>query len=192
MFLIFCAKNLNEFSLQVWPVPALNKITVVDWILSIFSSRNSISVSWYQTLTLIDLVFGAVSHICIQWSLTGIWFFLWSGMSNLRDLFKTPTSDGEHLHRMVNLSNTHIKCLSVSASVVIIIVTRLLSTSTIITQYFNHLLTGTFCSDLYKYTTIFSVCYSIFSILCTYSIRKFVKHLQQQSMGSIIRNEYNF
>ena len=36
--------------------------------------------------------------------------------------------------------NTHFKCLSLSASVVIIIITRLLATSRIITQYFNHLL----------------------------------------------------
>ena len=38
--------------------------------------------------------------------------------------------------------NTHVKRLSLSASVVIIItgITRLLATSKIITQYFNHLL----------------------------------------------------
>ena len=36
--------------------------------------------------------------------------------------------------------NTHVKHLSLSASVVIIIITRLLATSRIITQYFNHLL----------------------------------------------------
>ena len=36
--------------------------------------------------------------------------------------------------------NTHVKRLSLSASVVIIIITRLLATSRIITQYFNHLL----------------------------------------------------
>ena len=36
--------------------------------------------------------------------------------------------------------NTHFKRLSLSASVVIIIITRLLATSRIITQYFNHLL----------------------------------------------------
>ena len=34
--------------------------------------------------------------------------------------------------------NTHVKRLSLSASVVIIIITRLLATSRIITQYFNH------------------------------------------------------
>ena len=34
--------------------------------------------------------------------------------------------------------NTHVKDLSLSASVVIIIITRLLATSKIITQYFNH------------------------------------------------------
>ena len=35
--------------------------------------------------------------------------------------------------------NTHVKRLSLSASAVIIIITRLLATSRIITQYFNHL-----------------------------------------------------
>ena len=42
--------------------------------------------------------------------------------------------------------NTHVKRLSLSASVVIIIITRLHATSRIITQYFNHLL-------LYNFTT---------------------------------------
>ena len=42
--------------------------------------------------------------------------------------------------------NTHVKRLSLSASVVFIIITRLLATSKIITQYFNHLL-------LFKFTT---------------------------------------
>ena len=42
--------------------------------------------------------------------------------------------------------NTHVKRLSLSASVVIIIITGLLATSRIITQYFNHLL-------LYNFTT---------------------------------------
>ena len=42
--------------------------------------------------------------------------------------------------------NTHVKRLSLSASVVIIIITRLLATSRIITQYFDHLL-------LYDFTT---------------------------------------
>ena len=41
---------------------------------------------------------------------------------------------------------THVKRLSLSASVVIIIITRPLATSRIITQYFNHLL-------LYSLTT---------------------------------------
>ena len=36
--------------------------------------------------------------------------------------------------------HTHVKRLSLSAIVVIIIITRLLATSRIITQYFNHLL----------------------------------------------------
>ena len=42
--------------------------------------------------------------------------------------------------------NTHVKRLSLSASVVIIIITRLLATSRIITQYFNHFL-------LFNFTT---------------------------------------
>ena len=36
--------------------------------------------------------------------------------------------------------NTHVKRLPLSASVVSIIITRLLATSRMITQYFNHLL----------------------------------------------------
>ena len=36
--------------------------------------------------------------------------------------------------------NTHVKRLSLSASVLIIIITRLLATSRIITQHYNHLL----------------------------------------------------
>ena len=44
------------------------------------------------------------------------------------------------------LFNNHVKCLSLSASVVIIIITRLLATSRIVTQYFNHLL-------LFNFTT---------------------------------------
>ena len=36
--------------------------------------------------------------------------------------------------------NTHVKRWSLSASVVIIIITCLLATSKIVTQYFNHLL----------------------------------------------------
>ena len=42
--------------------------------------------------------------------------------------------------------NTHVKRLLLSASVVIIIITHLLATSRIITQYFNHL-------RLYSFTT---------------------------------------
>ena len=42
--------------------------------------------------------------------------------------------------------NSHVKRLSLSASVVIIFITRLLATSRIITQYFNH-------SLLYSFTT---------------------------------------
>ena len=42
--------------------------------------------------------------------------------------------------------NTYVKCFSLSASMVINIITLLLATSRIITQYFNHLL-------LYNFTT---------------------------------------
>ena len=46
--------------------------------------------------------------------------------------------------------NTHVKCLSLSASVVIIIITRILATSKIITQYFNHLLLFNFTTSPLK------------------------------------------
>ena len=48
--------------------------------------------------------------------------------------------------------NTHVKCLSLSASVVhvIIIITRLLANSRIITQYFNHLLLFNFTTSPLK------------------------------------------
>ena len=46
--------------------------------------------------------------------------------------------------------NTHVKCLSLFASVVIIIITRLLTTSKIITQYFNHLLLYNFFSPVHS------------------------------------------
>ena len=46
--------------------------------------------------------------------------------------------------------NTHIKRLLGSASVVIIIITRLLATSRTITQYFNHLLLFNFTTSPLK------------------------------------------
>ena len=46
--------------------------------------------------------------------------------------------------------NTHVKRLSLSASVVVIIITRLLATSKIITQYFNHLLLFNFTTSPLK------------------------------------------
>ena len=46
--------------------------------------------------------------------------------------------------------NTYVKRLSLSASVVIIIITRLLATSGIITQYFNHLLLFNFTTSSLK------------------------------------------
>ena len=46
--------------------------------------------------------------------------------------------------------NTHVKHLSLSASVVIIIITRLIATSGIITQYLNHLLLYSFTTSPFK------------------------------------------
>ena len=46
--------------------------------------------------------------------------------------------------------NTHVKRLSLCAIVVIIIITRLLATSRITTQYFNHLLLYNFTTSLLK------------------------------------------
>ena len=46
--------------------------------------------------------------------------------------------------------NSHVKRLSLSASVVIIIITRLFATSRIITQYFNHLLLLNFTTSPLK------------------------------------------
>ena len=46
--------------------------------------------------------------------------------------------------------NTHVKRLSLSASLVIIIITRLHATSKIITQYFNHLLLFNFTTSPLK------------------------------------------
>ena len=46
--------------------------------------------------------------------------------------------------------NTHVKRFSLSASVVIIIITRLLATSRIITKYFNHLLLFNFTTSPLK------------------------------------------
>ena len=59
--------------------------------------------------------------------------------------------------------NTHVKRLSLSASVVIIIITRLLATSRIITQYFNHLL-------LFNFTT------SPLKIVSHYQLSNFAIH----------------
>ena len=47
--------------------------------------------------------------------------------------------------------NTHVKRLSLSASVVIIIIRRLLATSRIITRYFNHLLLFNFTTSPLKF-----------------------------------------
>ena len=54
-------------------------------------------------------------------------------------LYKTNTIN-EMVQANSHQFNTHFKRLSLSATVVIIIITRLLATSRIITQYFTHLL----------------------------------------------------
>ena len=46
--------------------------------------------------------------------------------------------------------NTHVKRLSLSASAVIIVITRLLATSRLIKQYFNHLLLYNFTTSPFK------------------------------------------
>ena len=48
--------------------------------------------------------------------------------------------------------NTHVKHLSLSASVIISIITRLLATSRIITEYFNHLLLFNFAINGFEYS----------------------------------------
>ena len=67
----------------------------------------------------------------------------------IEKIFFTFVQD-DTINEMVQINsrrfNTHVKRLSLSASVVIIIIIRLLATSRIIAQYFNHLL-------LYSFTT---------------------------------------
>ena len=58
--------------------------------------------------------------------------------------------------------NTHVKRLSFSASVVIFIIARLLSTSRIITQYFNQLLLFNFTTSplkIYEPLSTFQFCH---------------------------------
>ena len=66
------SKDLTKFSLYVWPKPVSNRMTelLLEFLAFFFKSRNSMSVSWDQTLNKIWVVFGAVSHIGIQWSMT--------------------------------------------------------------------------------------------------------------------------
>ena len=52
--------------------------------------------------------------------------------------------------------NTHVKRWSLSASVVIFIITRLFATSRIITQYFNHLLLFNFTTSPLKIDELLS------------------------------------
>ena len=54
-------------------------------------------------------------------------------------------------------SNTHVKRLSLSSSMLIIIITRLLATSRIITQHFNHLLYTILPPVLSKMTSHFQL-----------------------------------
>ena len=63
--------------------------------------------------------------------------------------------------------NTHDEHLYLSASAVIIIITRLLATSRMITQYFNHLLLYNFTTSPLKIDeplSIFQFCHSWFGI----------------------------
>ena len=53
--------------------------------------------------------------------------------------------------------NTHVKRLSLSASVVIIIITCLFATSRIITQYFNHLLLFNFTISPLKINELYQL-----------------------------------
>ena len=59
--------------------------------------------------------------------------------------------------------NTHVKRLSLSASVVIIIITRLLASIRLITQYFNHLLLLNFTTSPLKIDEPLSI-FPIFAI----------------------------
>ena len=65
-------------------------------------------------------------------------------MQNIEQQIEKIALQDNTINEMVQTNshrfNTHVKRLSLSASVVIIIITRLLATSRIITQYFNHLL----------------------------------------------------
>ena len=60
--------------------------------------------------------------------------------------------------------NTHVKRSSLSASVVVIIITRLLAISRIMTQYFNHLLLFNFTTSPLKIDeslSTFQFCYGL-------------------------------
>ena len=64
--------------------------------------------------------------------------------------FLQENTINEMVQTIYHRYNTHVKCLSLSVSVVIIIITRLLATSKIITQYFNHLLLFNFTTSPLK------------------------------------------
>ena len=64
--------------------------------------------------------------------------------------FLQENSINEMVQTISRRFNTHVKRWSLSASVVIIIITRLLATSRIITQYFNHLLLFNFTTSPLK------------------------------------------
>ena len=62
----------------------------------------------------------------------------------------TKNTINEMVQTISHRFNTHVKGLSLSASVVFIIITCLLATSRIITQYFNHLLFFNFTTSPLK------------------------------------------
>ena len=62
----------------------------------------------------------------------------------------TKNTINEMVQTISHRFNTHVKRLSLSASVVVIIITHLLATSRIITQYFNHLLLYSFITKPLK------------------------------------------
>ena len=77
--------------------------------------------------------------------------------------FLQENTINEMVQTIFHRFNTHVKRLSSSASMVIIIITRLLATSRIITQYFNHLLLFNFSTSPLKIDELlstFQVCHS--------------------------------
>ena len=93
---------------------------------------------------------------CYQWPFGHIsLYFAYNAKyrgTNRKDSFTflQENTINEMVQTISHRFNTHVKGLSLSASVVIIIITRLLATSRIITQYFNHLLLFNFTTSPLK------------------------------------------